>query len=187
MNKTAEMKKYSRSLKSPQVFYTVFPSPMGKIGLAATSKGICRLSYYLPGKSAFVEMLKESVHPNPVHKPEMFVDLVDQFDQYFAGKLDYFKCDLDLGLGTEFQSKTWKKLTTIPYGKTRSYHWLAKSVGKPLACRAVGNANGKNPIPIIVPCHRVIRKNGDLGGFTGGLQFKRFLLNLEQGTANGIV
>ena len=106
MNEVADMKKYSRSLKIPQIFFTIFPSPMGKIGLAATSKGICRLSYDLPSKKAFVEMLKETVHPNPVHKPEMFIDLVDQFEQYFSGNLNHFQCDLDLGLGTEFQSKT---------------------------------------------------------------------------------
>jgi O-6-methylguanine DNA methyltransferase len=78
-------------------------------------------------------------------------------------------------------------LTTIPYGKTRSYHWVAKTLGKPSACRAVGNANGKNPIPIIVPCHRVIRKNGDLGGYTGGLHYKRLLLDLEKEASIGTV
>jgi len=187
MNKFADMKKYSKVLEGTQVFFTVFPSPMGKIGVAATAKGICRLAYDLPGKSAFREMLIETVHPNPEHKPEMFVDLIDQFDRYFSGKLDHFQCDLDFSLGTEFQAKTWKKLTAIPYGKTRSYQWLAKTVGKPSASRAVGNANGKNPIPIIVPCHRVIRKNGDLGGFTGGLRFKRLLLDLEKEACVGTV
>jgi O-6-methylguanine DNA methyltransferase len=181
------MKKYSKVLKDTEVFFTVFPSPMGQIGVAATTKGICRLAYNQPGKNTFRDMLIETVHPNPQYKPEMFADLIKQFDRYFSGQLDQFQCDLDFSLGTDFQAKTWKKLTTIPYGKTRSYHWVAKTLGKPSACRAVGNANGKNPIPIIVPCHRVIRKNGDLGGYTGGLHYKRLLLDLEKEASIGTV
>jgi methylated-DNA-[protein]-cysteine S-methyltransferase len=85
-----------------------------------------------------------------------------------------------LRLGTPFQQKVWKKLTTIPYGKTRSYKWIASAINNRHASRAVGNANGRNPLPIIIPCHRVIRENGELGGYTGGINIKRFLLNLEQ-------
>ena len=82
--------------------------------------------------------------------------------------------------GTYFQQLVWQKLAFIPYGETRSYQWLATEIFKPKACRAVGNANGKNPVPLIIPCHRVIQKNGALGGFTGGTHLKRYLINLEK-------
>jgi len=87
---------------------------------------------------------------------------------------------LDLRLGTPFQQEVWKGLLTIPYGVTRSYKWLAKSINNPDSARAVGNANGQNPLSIIIPCHRVVRKNGELGGYTGGVQIKRYLLELEK-------
>jgi methylated-DNA-[protein]-cysteine S-methyltransferase len=87
---------------------------------------------------------------------------------------------LDLRLGTPFQQKVWKGLLTIPYGITRSYKWLAQSINNPDSARAVGNANGQNPLSIIIPCHRVVRENGELGGYTGGIQIKRYLLGLEK-------
>ena len=85
----------------------------------------------------------------------------------------------DLRQGTRFQQRVWEKLTSIPFGQTRNYQWLARAIGQPKAFRAAGNANGRNPIPVIVPCHRVIRKNGELGGFTGGIHLKQYLLDLE--------
>jgi len=85
-----------------------------------------------------------------------------------------------LRLGTAFQQKVWKKLLTIPYGVTRSYKWLAESINNPNSARAVGNANGQNPLSIIIPCHRVVRENGALGGYTGGVRIKRYLLDLEK-------
>ena len=112
--------------------------------------------------------------------PSRFKGLIKQFSYYFDGKLQYFDYPIDLRLGTPFQQKVWNKLITIPYGETRSYKWLASSIKQPYAFRAVGNANGNNPLSIIIPCHRVIRKNGELGGYTGGTNIKRFLLKLEQ-------
>ena len=107
-----------------------------------------------------------------------FVEAKKQLKAYFSGKLQRFDLPLHLE-GTEFQERVWKALRRIPHGKTLSYAVLAEKVGKPKASRAVGNANGKNPLPIIVPCHRVIAHNGGLGGYTGGLEKKRFLLKLE--------
>ncbi len=98
---------------------------------------------------------------------------------YFKGKPVAFDWPLDWDQGTPFQRKVWHALTKIPYGTTKSYEWLAKKVGNPLAVRAVGSANGKNPFSIIVPCHRVIRKSGQLGGYAGGLNVKEQLLALE--------
>ena len=104
-----------------------------------------------------------------------------QLDAYFSGRSTTF--DLALGLeGTPFQLSLWSALLEIPYGETRSYAQLAAALHKPSATRAVGAANGRNPIAIVVPCHRVIGANGSLTGFSGGLERKRFLLRLEQGT-----
>ena len=102
-----------------------------------------------------------------------------QFDEYFSGKRRTFDLPLSTN-GTPFQQKVWKQLQEIPYGQTISYSQLAKAVGNPKACRAVGSANGKNPIPIIIPCHRVIASNGGLGGFACGLDVKIRLLELEK-------
>ncbi len=106
---------------------------------------------------------------------------MSQLSEYFAGKRTSFdlKRDLDLSIGTNFQQAVWHGLMDIPYGETRSYAWLAAHIGKEGSSRAVGNANGANPIPIIVPCHRVVLSSGGLGGFTGGLHYKEALLGLE--------
>jgi methylated-DNA-[protein]-cysteine S-methyltransferase len=101
-----------------------------------------------------------------------------QLRSYFSGELHRFDLPLDL-VGTEFQQRVWRALQTIPYGETRSYSQIAEQIGAPRAVRAVGAANGRNPIPIVVPCHRVIGASGDLVGFGGGLDWKRFLLGLE--------
>ena len=102
-----------------------------------------------------------------------------QLQAYAAGKAIKFGCRLDLSAGTPFQQKVWRALQTIPRGETRSYAWVAKAIGKPKAARAVGAACGANPVPIIVPCHRVVASDGSLGGFSGGLALKKRLLKLE--------
>jgi len=108
----------------------------------------------------------------------ILVETEKQIIQYLAGKREKFDVPLN-PIGTDFQLSVWNELKKIPYGKTISYQELAHRVGNNNASRAVGNANGKNPIPIIIPCHRVIRKNGDLGGYGGGIKIKRKLLELE--------
>src|SRR6185295_3254264 len=105
-------------------------------------------------------------------------ETVRQLRDFFAGKLRAFHLQLDME-GTEFQKRVWCALLTIPYGETRSYTQIAAQIGAPKAVRAVGAANGRNPIPVIVPCHRVIGASGDLVGFGGGLAWKRLLLDLE--------
>ena len=104
------------------------------------------------------------------------------FKQYLAGQRITFSQGLDLRGATSFQQAVWKATSAIPYGETRSYSWVAERIGKPLAARAVGQALGRNPVPIIVPCHRVIASEGDLGGFSGGLELKRLLLEIEDRT-----
>jgi O-6-methylguanine DNA methyltransferase len=102
-----------------------------------------------------------------------------QLKAYLAGKPVRFNYRLDLSSGTPFQQKVWRAMLTIPRGETRSYAWIAKRIGKPKAARAVGAACGANPVPIIVPCHRVLASDGTLGGFGGGLALKKQLLKLE--------
>ena len=114
------------------------------------------------------------------HSPEHFIEVRRQFDAYFAGTLQRF--DLPLSpRGTPFQTSVWRALCDIGYGETITYGELARRIGKPSAVRAVGLANGANPLSIIVPCHRVIGANGTLTGYGGGLEAKRWLLDLEQG------
>lgn len=111
------------------------------------------------------------------------VEAKQQLEEYFEGERKEFTCPLVLQ-GTQFQKSAWKVLRSIPYGKALSYKDQALKMNNPKAVRAVGGANGKNPIPIIVPCHRVLQKSGDLGGFSAGLSYKRKLLNLEGITFN---
>ena len=112
------------------------------------------------------------------NKP-ILLETEKQLSEYFKEDRKVFSIKLD-PIGTEFQLTVWNKLLQIPYGETISYQELASRIGKKNASRAVGNANGKNPIPIIIPCHRVIRKNGSFGGYAGGLKVKKYLLELEK-------
>lgn len=105
---------------------------------------------------------------------------ISQLDEYINGQRQVFDMPLDLSTGTPFQQTVWEALLKIPYGKTISYAQLANHIGQPTACRAVANANGKNPISLIIPCHRVIASDGKLGGYTGGVEIKQTLLDIEQ-------
>ena len=105
---------------------------------------------------------------------------ISQLDEYINGQRQVFDIPLDLSTGTPFQQTVWEALLKIPYGKTISYAQLANHIGQPTACRAVANANGKNPISLIIPCHRVITSDGKLGGYTGGIEIKQTLLDIEQ-------
>ncbi len=105
--------------------------------------------------------------------------LQKELNLYFNGKLKTFDFPVHFLTGTNFEQKVWRTLQKIPYGETRSYSWVAEKIGNPRAVRAVGGANRKNLIPIIVPCHRVINANGELGGYSGGLSLKKKLLELE--------
>ena len=174
------IKNYSHTPLDIPITYTVFKNKIGLTGLVASSKGLLRIINKLPNENSIAKHLTQLSHGKATKKPSHFKDLIKQFSLYFDGNLKEFNYPLDLSLGTPFQQKVWKKLLTIPYGKTRSYKWLASAIKNPQAPRAVGNANGKNPISIGVPCHRVVRENGELGGYTGGVSIKRFLLDIEQ-------
>ncbi len=149
----------------------MFESPVGELLLAGDSKALRLVSF---------ESSKHSVPPQAGWKQDKapFAEVIRQLQAYFRGELKEF--DLPLVLeGTEFQRRVWNALRTIPYGETISYAQLAARISNPKAVRAVGLANGSNPIPIIIPCHRVIGSDGSLTGFGGGLPIKRKLLALE--------
>jgi len=110
---------------------------------------------------------------------DLLLTAIQQLNDYVAGNLATFELPLDISMGTAFQQRVWQALQAIPYGQTISYAQLAVNIGQPTAFRAVANANGKNPFSIVIPCHRVIASGGGLGGYTGGLDKKRYLLDIE--------
>jgi epoxyqueuosine reductase len=170
---------------------TNMDSAIGPLFLAASGKGLIALEFdaRLPGQ--------QSIRPNPRHlraeqngftfesSARLMCTYVNELEEYFAGKRRDFTFPLDLR-GTDFQLACWRALLAIPYGETRSYAQIARAVDKPNAFRAVGMANNRNPIAIVVPCHRVIASDGTLCGYGGGLDVKRRLLQLE-GTLTGIL
>ena len=149
-------------------------TPVGRLRLVASDKGLQAIEV---GRGASKSASKEITALDK--KASMYLaSAKKQLDEYFSGKRKEFDVALDLQ-GTEFQVRAWKALCRIPYGKTISYGQQAKSIQNPKAFRAVGSANGRNPIPIIVPCHRVIAGDGTLGGYSSGLKMKEQLLDLE--------
>jgi methylated-DNA-[protein]-cysteine S-methyltransferase len=151
--------------------YTTIESPVGPLLMVADESGLCFLSF--AGKKGAVKP-----HCDWTENQKPFVEITRQLRAYFRGQLKEFGVRLNLQ-GTPFQLRVWESLREIPYGETTSYGQLARRIGQPSAVRAVGTANGSNPIPIIVPCHRVIGSDGSLTGYGGGLPIKEKLLALE--------
>ncbi|MGI9335072.1 MAG: methylated-DNA--[protein]-cysteine S-methyltransferase [Gammaproteobacteria bacterium] len=158
------------SLRPDSMLYTTHPSPIGELVLATNGQALATILF----------PTEQRGHPQPGWRRDdaLFAHARAQLDAYFAGELRTFDLALDLA-GTPFQCAVWEALLDIPYGETTSYGALATRIGRPKASRAVGSANGSNPLPIVVPCHRVIGANGDLTGFGGGLPIKRWLLRHE--------
>lgn len=156
--------------------YKIIKSPIGKLTLVADDQNL--LAVLWPGEGTQrtkINLGKLNLKNPIILKTEL------QLGEYFSGDRQIFDLPIKLS-GTDFQKKVWNALRKIPYGKTSSYGQLAANIGSPKASRAAGAANGKNPISVIVPCHRVIGKNGALTGFAGGLNTKLFLLDLERKT-----
>lgn len=151
--------------------YAVMTSPLGDISIAASNKGVVRLA--LPSQLEI-----RPFEANWQRDDTAAADAQQQLKEYFAGKRKQFDLALDLE-GTEFQQTVWQALQNVPWGQVCSYGDVAKQIGRPKAVRALGAANGKNPVPIIVPCHRIIGANGKLTGYFGGEPIKAFLLALE--------
>ncbi|MGC2195099.1 MAG: methylated-DNA--[protein]-cysteine S-methyltransferase [Terriglobales bacterium] len=155
------------------LYYSQMESPIGALNVAVSEKGLVALEFdrglFPPAKSKGLLWVESAAKTKTFRR---------ELDEYFAGKRREFAFPLDLR-GTAFQLQCWRALVAIPYGETRTYADIARAVGKPQAFRAVGMANNRNPIAIIVPCHRVIASDGTLCGYGGGLDVKRKLLELE--------
>lgn len=156
-------------------------TPLGPLEIAGSPRGVRAIRFVrsgLPGNPATGAGGPRAVSHGFAAVPAPLQAAADQLTAYFAGQRRQFDFPLDLE-GTPFQLAVWRCLLTIPFGETRSYGWVAAAVGRPRGARAVGRAVGQNPVAIAVPCHRVIAADGSLGGYTGGLDIKRFLLRLE--------
>jgi methylated-DNA-[protein]-cysteine S-methyltransferase len=166
-----------------KLFYVVFKTAAGWVGILGSATGLRRTT--LPQTSKENAMAALEIHDAKQNK-RYFQDLVHRFKHYFTGHQVEFPDKLDISKATPFQRAVWQATRKIPYGQTRRYAWVARKTGKPYAARAAGQALGKNPLPIIVPCHRVIYSNGGLGGYTGGLAVKKRLLVLESGATKSL-
>lgn len=154
------------------MYYCTYMSPFGEIALTANDQGLTALAFQ-QGKSPIC------IDAEFIYEKEKFTLALKQLEEYFSGNRQQF--DLPLApKGTAFQQQVWHALTQIPYGETKSYAWLAKHINNEKAVRAVGTANGANPIALIIPCHRVIGSNGKLTGYAGGLGLKAKLLMHEE-------
>ena len=161
-----------------ELHHTVFKTTLGWIGIVASQAGLLAVTLPQNTRQQVIDSLGDQVK-QAAFTPQAFCDLEQRFQQYYSGKKTIFTDELDYSHATAFQKQVWEVARIIPYGETRSYGWVAQQIGKPRAARAVGQALGKNPFLIIVPCHRVVASDGTLGGFGGGLEMKEKLLKLE--------
>ncbi len=170
--------------------YDIIHTFLGDLTVIFTDKGICRIGIrknnpdYLTRSLAEMDLrpvmcTPSSRTPETINRGKLVQKWRDPLEIYFQGKPVVFNIPLDIREGTVFQKKVWEVLGTIPYGETRPYGWVAGRTGNVRASRAVGRANAANPIPILIPCHRVVRSDGLLGGFSSGVNVKKALLRLE--------
>jgi methylated-DNA-[protein]-cysteine S-methyltransferase len=166
--------------------YATVDSPVGRLVAVATARGLARLAYEGPNGAldAVLDDVAARMSPAIVESPARLEGVRRALDEYFAGRLRDFALPLDLSLvRTPFTRAVLQSTAAIPFGATSTYREIAAAAGSPVAFRATGNALGSNPLPIVVPCHRVLASDGGLGGYTGGLERKRLLLSIEAGTA----
>jgi methylated-DNA-[protein]-cysteine S-methyltransferase len=161
------------------VAYAIVDAPVGELLVASTPRGLVRISFGADYGEHVLADLAEDVSPRILEAPERLDDERRQLDAYFEGKRHDFDLPLDWRLSGGFRAKVLHQIARIPYGETRSYKEMAEDAGSPRAFRAAGSACGSNPIPIVVPCHRVLASGGKLGGYGGGLPAKQYLLRLE--------
>ena len=162
-----------------EYYYAVLPTCMGWVGVLGSGKGIRRVALPQPSPQQAVEKLQPQARDAEL-LPTRFEALRQQLDAYFVGEAVTFDQELDLKEATPFFLQAWAACRSIPRGETRSYAWLAAQAGKPRAVRAAGQAMARNPVAIIIPCHRVIASDGSLCGYGGGLGLKQRLLDLER-------
>ncbi|WP_311518673.1 methylated-DNA--[protein]-cysteine S-methyltransferase [uncultured Corynebacterium sp.] len=165
------------------VTYRYVDSPVGELLVAATERGVVYLAFACEESAEVLALLNNKIGPATMGTSPVLTLAAAQLDEYFAGARRTFSVPIDEALTSGFRQRVQRLLTDIPYGATTTYAQLADAAANPKAVRAVGSACARNPVPIIVPCHRVLRSDGSLGGYRGGVEAKRFLLELE--TRNG--
>jgi methylated-DNA-[protein]-cysteine S-methyltransferase len=158
--------------------YAISHTGTGWVGILGSSHGLVRTTLPLPSDEEARQQLGDRLK-HATEAPQLFKDLVKRLSAYFKGQRVSFNDALDPSVATAFQRQVWEIARLIPYGETRSYSWVAGKLGKERAVRAVGRALGQNPLPVIIPCHRVVEKDGSLGGYSGGVEIKKELLRLE--------
>jgi methylated-DNA-[protein]-cysteine S-methyltransferase len=161
------------------VSYRTVDSPVGTLLLAATELGVVRVAYENENHDVVLQNLADRISPRILEAPARLDVITRELDQYFAGHLRTFEAPLDRRLSSGFRRTVLDHLSDIDYGHTATYAAVAKLSGRPNAVRAVGTACATNPLPVVVPCHRVLRSDGTLGGYLGGVDAKRLLLTLE--------
>ena len=161
------------------VAYRIVDSPVGPLLVAATDQGLVRVAYANEGHDAVLQQLADRISPRILHAPTRLDTVARELDEYFAGIRRTFDIALDWRLSAGFRSTVLHRLPEIGYGHTASYAAVAQLAGNPKAVRAVGTACATNPLPVVVPCHRVVRSDGAMGGYLGGVEAKRLLLDPE--------
>lgn len=161
------------------VAYTTLDSPVGSLLLAATPRGLVRVAYELEGHDRVLDTLAQRLSPRVLRAPKRLDAVARELDEYFRRQRRAFDLPLDLSLSRSFRQLVQRHLPDIGYGQTRTYLQVAELVGNPKAVRAVGTACATNPLPVVLPCHRVVRADGTPGGYIGGPAAKAALLNLE--------
>ncbi|BCW56672.1 methylated-DNA--[protein]-cysteine S-methyltransferase [Paenarthrobacter nicotinovorans] len=161
------------------VAYRVVDSPVGKLLLAATDRGIVRVAFDVENHSEVLQRLSETISPRILQAPARLDDAAWQLEEYFNGSRKEFDLTVDFRLSRGFRLNVLQHLPRIGYGRTESYAQVASAAGSPNAVRAVGTACATNPLPVIIPCHRVVKSDGSFGGYLGGPEAKRALLTLE--------
>lgn len=167
------------AVKSEILYFSNFITPFGYVYIAKNIRGVCRISFPCPNEEDFLYPFQKDSSIKIQRNNSILNYEIDVLKKYFEGKQVSFDFDLDISRGTAFQKKVWGKLQEIPYGQRQSYKWVAEQIGYPKAARAVGLANNKNPLPPVIPCHRVIGSNGSLIGYATGLHIKKQLLEME--------
>lgn len=153
-------------MNKPSLFYDIYESPLGTLYLLFAGKSLAGVSFKKPAQTAF----KKGAAPK---------NFIRELNAYFQGTRCVFTLKIKFLEGTDFEKKVWLCLKDIPFGETRTYKWAAEKIGSPSATRAVGQALSKNPIPIVLPCHRIIESDGSIGGYSSGVNIKRRLLEME--------
>jgi methylated-DNA-[protein]-cysteine S-methyltransferase len=175
----AELSKRAQEAGILDVAYATLDSPLGKLLVAVTPRGLVRIAYPGEGDDDVLAELAERVSPRVLLAPERTDVVRRELDEYFDGERRKFSTPVDWSLVRGFAQGVLRATARVPFGETTTYRQVAEAAGSPRASRAAGNALGSNPIPIVVPCHRVLHSGGGLGGYTGGLARKRTLLTIE--------